>query len=83
MPCKAGPGPEPPLASQFTCPEDQLAAEVEFAVAYAQACDPQHSRDRRWYAEQIALMLMERAGKGLSGMRVEPMIAKQGLRGVT
>jgi hypothetical protein len=57
-------------------PAGALTGEIEFAIAYTVACNPGrdllHEPDRRLLAEAIADMLIERAGNGLSGMRVVP-----------
>lgn len=53
-------------------PENALAAEIEFALAYVLACHPPAWRflvtQRRRMCEEIAAVLAERAAKGLSGM---------------
>jgi hypothetical protein len=70
-----------PPVKRFSCPEKALAAEIEFAIAYIVACNPDRIREllgpeeqggcRPQFAGQIAAMLTERAGTGLSGMTLE------------
>lgn len=68
------------MTGRFTCPEEKLAGEIEFAIAYVVACDRYRAREflltppggsRTYFAGQIAAMLTERAGGGLSGMALE------------
>lgn len=63
------------MTRQLTCPEDKLAGEIEFAIAYTVACNPgvislsaEPGGHRKQFAEAIAGMITERAGHGLSGM---------------
>ena len=62
------------MTRRFTCPEEALAAEIEWALTYTMACNPGRgifaSGDRPLFAQAIARMLAERAEKGLSGMAV-------------
>ena len=68
------------MTRTFTCPEGRLAAEIEFAIAYTAACNPDRRHElllsppggcRDMLADQVAAMLAERAEKGLSGMTME------------
>ena len=63
----------------FACPEEKLAGEIELAIAYAVACNPDRGRllllsppdgRRAELACQVAQMLLEQAGHGLSGLAV-------------
>jgi hypothetical protein len=78
------PGPRDPggplAARVITIPENQLAAEIECAIAYLVACNkgrwaqlltPEPNGCRREFAHAIAAMLTERAASGLSGMTLE------------
>jgi hypothetical protein len=65
-------------ARAVAIPEDVLAAEIEFAITYAVACNRDRAGEmllsppdgcRGEFAGQIAAMLTERAAGGLSGMR--------------
>jgi hypothetical protein len=68
-------------ARRFTCPEEALAGEIEFAVTYLLACNPDLPPSallmpgplgrRGEFCAQVAAMLAERAEKGLSGMTIE------------
>lgn len=63
-------------------PLNQLAAEIEWALTYTLACgvgagDSFETRRKAVCAHMVAV-LAERAGNGLSGMRIEPVIAKPG-----
>lgn len=72
----------------LSVPEEILAAEIEFAIAYTVACNG----DRRYellrsassggrradFACAIAAMLLERAGNGLSGMSLAPVSTEPG-----
>lgn len=54
-------------------PAAVLADEIEFAIAYIRACNPDRDltgTDRKLLAAQIVAMLTERAEAGLSGMRI-------------
>lgn len=57
-------------------PEDQLAREIEFAIAYTAACNPAVrpaellSGRRAEFADLIADLLIERAAGNKSGMTV-------------
>jgi hypothetical protein len=69
---------DPPTDGNITSvyiPSAALTGEIEFAIAYTVACNPGrdllHEPDRRLLAEAIVAMLYERAGAGLSGMRIE------------
>ena len=56
-------------------PAGSLAAEIEFAIAYTVACNPGRDllgEDRKAFAEAIVDMITERAGEGVSGMRIVP-----------
>jgi hypothetical protein len=59
----------------FTCPEEALAGEIEFGLAYAMACNPGRAGfapgDRKLFAAAAAAVLAERAEHGLSGMSIE------------
>jgi hypothetical protein len=64
----------------FTCPEDVLAGEIEFAVTYLAACNPgwpsgllmpEPLGRRAEFCALVAGMLTERAEAGLSGMTIE------------
>jgi hypothetical protein len=64
-------------ARRFSCPEHLLADEIELAIAYTVACNPDRRRKlllpppqglRKDFAREIALMLTGRAELGLSGM---------------
>jgi hypothetical protein len=69
------------VAKRFSCPENTLVGEIELAVTYLLACNPDIPPSvmvmgkplgrRAEFAGQIAAMLAERAEKGLSGMRIE------------
>ena len=64
--------PGPVDQAVVTIPLEVLAAEIEFAIAYTAACNPDRvritQRGRGQFAAQVAAMLSERAGNGLSGM---------------
>jgi hypothetical protein len=58
---------------RIVIPREALAGEIEFAIAYTAACNPDRDllgADRKAFAEAIVNMLTERASSGLSGMRV-------------
>jgi hypothetical protein len=59
----------------FACPEEALAGEIEFGLAYAMACNPGRAGfapgDRKLFAAAAAAVLAERAEHGLSGMSIE------------
>jgi hypothetical protein len=69
------------VARRFTCPEEALAGEIEFAVTYLLACNPDLPPSalliarplgrRAEFCQMIAELLAERAEKGLSGMTLE------------
>jgi hypothetical protein len=54
-------------------PAGVMVTELEFAIAYLAAANRDRDllgEDRRAFAEAIAAMLAERAGRGISGMQV-------------
>ena len=80
---------EPAVARVACIPEDALAAEIEFAIAYVVAARrdlaprfliPEPDGARGYFAGQIAAMLAERAEKGLSGMASYELRAGHGHR---
>lgn len=63
------------MARQVTVSRDVLIGEIEFAIAYCRACNPDRDllgADRKLFAAAIVAQLLERAEAGLSGMRVIP-----------
>lgn len=67
-------------ARRFSCPAESLAAEIEFAIVYLAASNPGRKDElllppprgcRDEFAGLIAVMLLERAENGLSGMSLE------------
>jgi hypothetical protein len=66
------------VARRFSCPEEALTTEIEFAITYVNACNPGKRLfnfgtiapevTREEVSAAIAGMLMERAESGLSGM---------------
>jgi hypothetical protein len=59
--------------STVVIPSGVLAGELEFAIAYVRACNPDRDllgADRKLFAQALIDMLFERAGSGQSGMRV-------------
>jgi len=76
--------------SAVCIPEDQLAAEIEFAIAYTVACNRDRLGElllsppdgcRPEFAAQIAAMIAERAAGGLSGMARYELRAGEGHAG--
>lgn len=65
-------------------PLSQLAAEIEFAMAYTLACGVgaggSFGTRRKAVCAHMVAVLAERAGNGVSGMRIEPVIAEPGTR---
>jgi hypothetical protein len=69
------------VARRFTCPEQALAGEIELAVTYLLACNPDIPPSallmpgplgrREEFVRMLASMLVERAENGLSGMTIE------------
>ena len=63
------------MSQRIVIPAKYLAAEIEFAIAYTVACNPGRDllgEDRKAFAEAIVGMITERAGEGVSGMRIVP-----------
>lgn len=62
------------MARRVIVPGTALVPEIALAIAYTRACNPDRDltgADRELLAAAIADMLRERAGSGLSGMRIE------------
>lgn len=62
------------MTRRVIVPGAALVPEIEFAIAYIRACNPDRDllgADRELLAAAIAGMLRERAESGLSGMRIE------------
>jgi hypothetical protein len=70
----------PVVTRRFSCPEEVLAGEIDLAVAYLTACNPDIPPSalliarplgrRAEFCQMIAAMLAERAERGLSGMAI-------------
>jgi hypothetical protein len=62
------------VSRRVVIPRAALVPEIEFAIAYTRACNPDRDLtgedDRGLLAAAIVDMLYERAASGLSGMRI-------------
>jgi hypothetical protein len=91
----ARPGRDLPTGRRISAvcvPEDQLAAEIEFAITYIVACNRDRVHEllltppdgcRRDFAAAIAGMIAERAAHGLSGMALHERGAGEDAPGET